>query len=272
MRQETLAMIYAAAILAAISVAMLMALGVLIVCCGQSATPQGEKKKSKSASKAQLYESQSGEAEEPLRFPAEFSELVQSMMSKVSARCEKAKDKFAVLLLLPDRELRDVSTNLELDSLSELANDSESCTFPLDDQLSNYIAAGSRGPGHAENIVLGKLDILMEKFGEDKCKAIVLCGTLLLCDSSHEDPEEESCKAAIIEKLGPLAKSKRVIVVYGSKPAAEKPSDPSLVGEVNDFTPKEEKNDPPEEEESIVRDLTGAGMEVRRVQVDPDPL
>lgn len=263
MRQETLAMIYAAAILAAIGMAVLVLLAVLIVCFTgfrKSAEPQQGVKKnsSKKKSATQLSESRTGEAEEPSRFPAEFDEFIRSTISTVSAQCTRAKKEFAILILLPDQELRDVCKNLELDSLSKLSSESDRA-FPPEDQLTNYIAAVSQRPEHAEAIVLEKLDVLMEKFGEDRCKTIVLCSSL---DGTHTDPGQESCKAAIIEKLGPLTKSKRVIVVCNLKGGEGELSDPSSVGKVNESTPEEGRN--------VVRDLTNAGMEVMQVPVDSD--
>lgn len=252
MRQDTLAMLYAAAILAIVGVAVLIALAVLLVCCewlGQPATQQKSpsKKTSKGpqSGKTQVAESKSERTTKPSKFPAELHKFMQDVIGKLLADHDEVA---AILFLLPDR---DISENVKLDSSSELTkdDDSESSTFPPDAELLNYIAAGSQGPDHAETILLGKLDILMERFGEDKCKTIVLYTRSLPCDS-RKDPSQKSCKAAIIEKLGPLTKTKRVILVYTSKIKEEDP----ISGGKPVVSPKKEKE--------VIKDLTKAGIEV----------
>ena len=63
---------------------------------------------------------------------------------------------------------------------------------------------------HAEAILLGKLNTLMEKYGKQK----LLYTWLLPCDSR---PKRKDCKREIIERLGPwVNENKQVILVYTS--------------------------------------------------------
>lgn len=159
-------------------------------------------------------QAQSTSATAKKRFPAEFHTFMQGVIKTFQAQRKEADYEFAVLFLSEDRNFQHISTNVNFPTE---ATDSESRTFPPDADLDNYATAGPQGPEHAETIVLGKLDTLMDKFGEDKCKTIVLYTWLLPCDS-RRNPNRKDCKAAIVEKLGPWAKKgKQVILVYTSK-------------------------------------------------------
>lgn len=109
-----------------------------------------------------------------------------------------------------------------------MVTDCESRTYPPDEDLENYITAGPQESDHAEAILLGKLNNLMDKFGKDNCKTVVLYTWLLPC---------EECKAEIIEKLSPLAKEgKQVILVYThrQKPKVSEKDEDRVVREIEE--------------------------------------
>lgn len=198
-------------ILAVAAAVIVVLLTTLVIVCykwfGQYESPKPKSRRS-------LYVKQSGEPQSvpgKKYFPAEFHTFMQGVIKTFQSQRKEADYEFAVLFLSEHRKLQDISTNVKFPTE---ATDSESRTFPPDADLVNYVTAGPREHEHAETILLGKLDKLMAKFGEEKCKTIVLYTWLLPCDSR---PNRKDCKATIIEKLGPWAKSKAVILVYTSK-------------------------------------------------------
>ena len=154
---------------------------------------------------------------------------------------DHARYQFAVLFMSERKKLIHLSKSMKCKNNhpSKKLTDSECKIFPPDGYVVNYLTArplrlGNGVTEHAESLLLGKLDLLMEKFGESRCETIVLYTWLLPCND---------CKAEIITKFkGPLAKKKHVILAYTIKM-------------------KDEKN-----EDGIVRELKSAGIEVRKVK------
>lgn len=177
----------------------------------------------------------------PVEFPAEFHDFMQGVIQIFQAQRKEATSEFAVLFLWSDRDLRDISTNMHFPTEP---TDCNSPTFPCDEDLVNYVTARPHGDEHADTILLGKLDTLLENFGEDQCQTIVLYTWLLPC-SSHKDQTGGNSKVTIIDKLGRLAKNKQVILVYTEKLSSEE------LGGVTD-----------EEEARIVLEIQVAGISV----------
>lgn len=144
-------------------------------------------------------------------FPVEFHDLIQDVITTFQAQRKEDEYAFAVLLLSKYRNFKDIGTNTQFPMDSEAA-DCNSRTFPPDDDLINYVTAGPQGLEHAEAILLGKVETLMEKFGEENCKTIILYTWYLPCDSRCQRRE---CTAKVTNKLGPwVEKGKQVILVY----------------------------------------------------------
>ena len=152
----------------------------------------------------------------PIYFPKAFHEdLMKRVIETFQAQRKEAAFQFAVLFLSEYRRFERISSNTDFLAVDSKNTDCERRTFPPDDKLSNYVTAGPQGSDHAEIILLGKLNTLMEKYGEQKCKTIVLYTWLLPCDSRQY--EVKDCKTEIIERLGPwVNEGKQVILVYTS--------------------------------------------------------
>ena len=110
--------------------------------------------------------------------------------------------------------------------------DSNCKTFPSDADIVNYVTARPHYK-HAEDLLLGKLDTLMNTFGESRCQTIVLYTWLLPC---------QGCKRNIMKKLGQFAMNKTVILAYTSRMVDVEQSD----------------------EDEIIEDLESAGIDVRK--------
>ena len=114
-------------------------------------------------------------------FPKAFHEdLMKSVIKTFQAQRKEAEYQFAVLFLSAYRRFEKISSNTDFLAVNSKNTDRKSRTFPPDDKLSNYVTAGPQGPDHAEAILLGKLNTLTEKYGEQK---YVLYTWLLPCDS-----------------------------------------------------------------------------------------
>lgn len=181
-------------------------------------------------------------------FPVEFHKFMQGVIRIFHAQRKQATNEFAVLFLSPDRDLKDVSSNMRFPTE---ATDCDSYTFPADDELYDYITAGPHGSADAISILLGKLDTLIEKFGSEKCQTIVLY-TWQLPNDGYMDLSPRNCKVEIIEMLGHLSDSKQIILVYTDKLSCEE------LGENIGVTD--------EEEARIVREIEAAGILVLKEQ------
>jgi hypothetical protein len=259
MREDTQAMIYAAGILAAFGVTVLAAVGTLIMWCEWSGRFRILKmtQSVKASQGPEIRQHAESLCENEKESPTEFKTFMGGVVRKLSAMYNDTKHEFAIIFLSSDRKLQDFSEQVNLDLSDKHTKESDVHIYPPNDQLSNYVAAYSRGQEYAEImiILLGQLEALMEKFGEDKCKAIVLYTWLLPCDCPKES-EKKSCKTAIMDKLGPFTKTKRVILTYTSETRRERP------GGTNKMA-----SDTPEME-NIVKDLAEAGIEVIKVSHD----
>lgn len=146
-----------------------------------------------------------------------FHEFIQKVIDKFEDQRhgDYAEFQFAVLFLSSDKTIKQLCDNMEFRNThsSHLLTDSNCKTFPPDANIYNYVTArphkshGNEHAIHAEDLLLGKLDTLMNAFGESRCQTIVLYTWLLPC---------KSCKKKIVKKLGHLA-NKRVILAYTSK-------------------------------------------------------
>ena len=147
---------------------------------------------------------------------------------------------FAILFMSERKKLIHLSKSMKCKNNhpSKKLTDPECKIFPPDENVVNYLTARPNRQSHgatehAESLLLGKLDFLMEKSGESKCETIVLYTWLLPCND---------CKTEIITKFkGALAGKKHVILAYTSKK-------------------KDEKN-----EDAIVKELESVGFKVRKV-------
>ena len=176
-------------------------------------------------------------------FPVEFHDLIQDVITTFQAQRKEDDYAFAVLLLSKYRNFKDIGTNTQFPMDSE-ATDCDCRTFPPDDDLINYVAAGPQGLEHAEAILLGKVEALMEKFGEENCKTIVFYTWFLPCDRRLQRRE---CKAKVTSKLGPwVAKGKQVILVYTTTMPSDNTGESPGVDE--------------KKESEIVRDMKAEGI------------
>ena len=151
---------------------------------------------------------------------------------------DHAKYQFAILFMSKRKKLIHLSRSMKYKNNhpSKKLTDSECKIFPPDENVVNYLTSRpnkleSGVTEHAESLLLGKLDLLMEKFDESNCETIVLYTWLLPCND---------CKTEIIENFN--TKKKHVILAYTSK----------------------RKNE--ENEDGIVKELKSAGIEVRKVK------
>ena len=149
---------------------------------------------------------------------------------------DHAKYQFAVMFVSEDEKLIHLSKNKhKTTSHDRKLTDCKCKIYPPDEYIDNYITARPNrlvngATEHAESLLMEKLDLLIEKFGESKCQTIVLYTWLLPC---------RDCKKQIIRKL---AKKKHVILAYTSK----------MRNENNEY--------------GIVTELESAGIEVRKVE------
>lgn len=188
------------------------------------------------------------------KFGKNFHSFMQRMMKTFQLQRKDAAYEFAVLFLSSDLDIEELNKNMkfENDCNPYKPTDCNSTIFPPDDQLVNYVTARpkkavNKPDYHAECLLLCKLNTLMECFGELNCKTIVLYTWLLPCDIKRNKIKD--CKTAIIEKLGPLAKNKQVILVYTTKWSGDGSGKLGITKE---------------KEEEIVQDIEKAGIIVQK--------
>lgn len=179
------------------------------------------------------------------RKPYTFHYFTEDLIQAFESQRKHFRYQFAVLFVMSIREIKERTFHFK--SRNGTATNRHITPFPLDDEIVNYVTAGPNSR-HAEDLLMDKLHILMERFKdhshpEIKCKMIVLYTWLLPCDN---------CKDIIIEKMWPLTKDSEVMLAYTYS-----------------------KDD----EDAIVRELESAGLLVRKEKYDhvlpawePEPL
>ena len=156
---------------------------------------------------AQIWRKVSQSYTTPARSSTPLHSVIQHAV-KVFEKQRQQKYQFAVLFLSSETNITRRIQYRTKDGIVDLCKttDREHPTFPLDEDLYNYITARPDGGDHAEDLIMNKFYSLLRNYlKKQSCRSIILYTWLLPC---------KRCTHRIKQRLGPYAKKHNITVVY----------------------------------------------------------